>query len=53
MDKGIVSPFSNSRTVKPLVDIVGPETFVSFDNLEDRYVINYFELVKGGINMKI
>jgi hypothetical protein len=51
-DLSFNSPFRNSRFMKPIVDLINDHYFISFEKLEDSYLIEIFELVKGGVNLK-
>jgi hypothetical protein len=52
MDLSIKSPFVNNRYVKPLIDHIGNDIFISVDRRAEAIYVQFFELSKGGINIK-
>ena len=52
VDYSIKSPFSNNRFIKPMVDIIGDDLFVSFIKNNNRITLQFFELQRGGIKLK-
>lgn len=53
VDLSFKSPFLNSRFTKPIIDIVSPTIFLSYQKTDDGYFfIDLFELVRGGVSLK-
>ncbi|KAL4435095.1 hypothetical protein ABPG74_003588 [Tetrahymena malaccensis] len=52
VDLSIKSPFINNRYVKPCIDHIGNNIFVSLYRQSDCIYVQFFELIKGGINIK-
>ncbi|EGR29407.1 kelch motif family protein, putative [Ichthyophthirius multifiliis] len=52
VDLSIKSPFVNNRFIKPVVDQIGFNIFLTVQRSSDKIIIRFFELEKGGINLK-
>lgn len=52
VDLSMKSPFVNNRYVKPLIDHIGNNIFVSMQRTSDAIYIQFFELQRGGLNIK-
>lgn len=39
--------------MKPIVDLINERYFISFEKKEDHYSLHLFELVKGGVSLKL
>lgn len=53
LDSSTKSPFINNRYIKPLVDHIGNDIFVSVQRSSEAIFVQFFELKRGGLNIKL
>ncbi|KRX00902.1 Protein kinase-like domain [Pseudocohnilembus persalinus] len=52
VDFSIKSPFVNQRFIKPIIDLIADNLFVSYNTEGKQQIIEFFELYRGGIRLK-